>query len=117
MACTAISTLTPCPNNAGSYFITAAFSDDDGAFTPNTITWSLSDLAGNIINSREDVSIVTPAESNIIVLGADDLAASDGYDRLITFNYVYDSATFGNSLPDNAQAKFDIGPYIVVPAV
>jgi hypothetical protein len=116
MACTEISELTPCPNNAGSYFINAAFSDDDGAFTPNTVTWSLSDQAGNIINSRQDVSI-TPAASVKIVLGAADLQASDGYDRLITINYVYNSATYGNNLPDNAQAKFDIGPYIVVPAV
>ena len=116
MACTEISELTPCPNNAGSYFITAAFSDDDGAFTPNTITWSLSDQAGNIINSREDVSI-TPDTSVIIVLGAADLSVSDGYYRLITIDYVYNSVTYGNNLPDNAQAKFNIGPYITVPAV
>ena len=115
MACTAISELTPCPNNAGSYFMTVSFADDDGAFTPNSITWNWSDQAGNIINTREDVSI-TPDTIVIIVVGADDLLVSDGYDRLLTVRYVYDSATYGNGLPDNVQAKVNIKPYIPVPA-
>lgn len=98
--------------NESSYFITAAYADVDGAFTPNALTWTLTDYEGTIINGRNAVSIPTPSTSNIIVLGADDLDNDNGTERVFTIEGNYNSLTFGNNLPLREQAKFTIGEWI-----
>ena len=44
--------------------------------TPTAVTWTLTDGAGTIINSREDV-VATPGATNTIILVADDLEILD----------------------------------------
>ena len=56
-----------------SYIVNAAFEDEDGnAKSPDSVTWTLTDKYGTIINSREDVS-ETPGTSIDMVLYGDDL--------------------------------------------
>lgn len=62
--------LTVKATDEGTYIIKAAFSDDEGAFTPTSINWSLSLPDGSIVNSRLDVS-VTPA----YIAGSSDTAS------------------------------------------
>jgi len=96
-----------------TYIVVATFVDEDDALiTPNTITWTLSDLDGTIINSRENVSI-TPDTSVNIVLSGDDLAVSGSRTRVVTVKATYDSS-YGVGLTLKAAAKFDIENLVVV---
>ena len=53
--------------------ITASFHDEAGSpMIPSTISWSLLDDQGEIVNNREDV-VVEPSTSIDIVLSGDDL--------------------------------------------
>ena len=96
--------------------MTAAFTDAAGdAVTPDTITWSLALDDGTAVNSRTDVSIVTPAASVDVVLSGDDTAIIAGANetRIFTIKAVYTS-TEGSGLPLNDEAKFFIAPLVSV---
>jgi hypothetical protein len=98
--------------------VTAAFTDEDGnAVTPNNITWTWTDEDGTVINSREDVVVVTPAASVNIVLYGDDLqilSAESAAEviRIVTLEYDYDSSIGaggpngdGTELPGKESAR------------
>ena len=103
-------TLTVTASEEGTYIVEAAFTNSDGdAVTPETVTWTLTDLEGTVINSREDESI-TPASTVSIVLSGDDLALDVGvsYWREVTVEATYNSAEYGNNLPLKGVARFEI---------
>jgi hypothetical protein len=90
-----------------TYIITVSFTDEfDAAVVPKSLTWSLSDIFGNVINTRTAISI-TPAASVTIVLYGDDLVAlSNGtLERVLTIEGTYDSI-YGNNLPIKDQLTF-----------
>ena len=92
-----------------TYIVAVTFSDEDGSsLVPETVTWTLTDTKGTVVNDREDVSI-TPAATVNIVLSADDLAVIDGMTnkRIVTVEATYNSA-YGTGLPLNARATFTI---------
>jgi len=108
-------TLTTVAQEEGTYIITAAFTDEgDSAVTPNVITWTLTDRDGDVINSREDVSVDTPASSIDIVLSGDDLAiGTNGISRVLLVEATYDSDA-GSDLPLKGQVRFNIDDYVAV---
>ena len=78
------------------------FTDEDGvAVAPVTLTWTWTDTDGTVINSREDVEVVTPASTEHIVLTGDDLQIvgvdGDQESRIFTLKWTYDS-TYGTGL-------------------
>ena len=85
-----------------SYVVTVAFEDEDGdAVIPETITWTLRDEdTGSIVNSREDISIGTPAASNDVLLKGDDLEPLTLTSKKLIFHVdaTYDSA-LGSDIP------------------
>ena len=91
-----------------TFVISAAFTDEDGnAVIPNPyLVWSLTDLAGNIVNSRSSVPI-TAASTVKIVLRGNDLALIAGKDQylFVTVEGTYDSA-LGDNLPIKGAVKF-----------
>jgi len=92
-----------------TYVVTLTFKDEDGnSVSPNSIKWTLTDSAGNVINSRQDVSI-SPASSVSIVLRGDDLALqaseSDVGQRILTVEATYDSDK-GSNLPLKDELSF-----------
>lgn len=97
-------------NERSAKIIVVPFTDETGAaVTPSSITWTLSDTLGTIINGREDVSI-TPASSVTIVLSGDDTALGDAYfgsQRKLTVKAVYDSDA-GSDLELNHEETFSI---------
>lgn len=100
-------------NNAtekSTYVITCEFEDENGdAITPGTLTWTLTDTKGRIINSREDVSVSDPTSSEDIVLYGDDLALSQNDNRIRVFTvYATWSGTYGSSLPLRNECEFKI---------
>ena len=45
----------------GVYWITTNFLDEDNnAMAPDTATWTLSDMQGNVINAQQDIEIEYP---------------------------------------------------------
>ncbi len=79
------------------------------ATTPASVNWTLSRTSdGSIVNSRQNVSIATPGETNTVTLSGDDLAiATDAdIDRTLTAEIVYNPG----SLPQNEEDVFTIKP-------
>ena len=65
----------------GVYGIQISFLDASGdPVVPKTLSWSLTDGEGDVINARKDVAVAIPAASVLIVLRDDDLAIIDQQD-------------------------------------
>ena len=91
-----------------TYIVVAAYKNEAGtAMTPATATWTLTDIAGTVINSREDVAL-TPGTTNTIVLTGDDLAVTaTGPTRVVTVKATYNS-DYGTGLFLKAAAEFQL---------
>jgi len=93
----------------GTYSITFTYTLGGVALTPDSVTWTLSRTSdGSIINSREDVSIVTPGETNTITPTGPDLSILTDTDvsRTVTCKIVYSPG----SLPQYNEDTFTIKP-------
>jgi len=89
-------TLAAIATEGSTYIVRATYYDeDDAAVTPASVTWTLTDGRGRVVNSREDVTIVTPSTYNDIVLSAADLRCAGTRDetRVMIVKYVYSSTT------------------------
>ena len=99
-----------------TYVVKIDFLDEDGvAVTPTAATWTLTDPAGNVVNSRTAVSISSPASTVNVVLSGLDLAL-EGYStstRHFLVEATYNS-TLGNGLPLKAEATFEIEDLVAV---
>lgn len=90
--------------------VEVVFKDEkNNLVTPNSATWTLSDLKGTIINSRENVNITGLSHTIDILLSGDDLVITDatGIDRVFTVKAVINS-DLGNNLPVNEETTFSI---------
>jgi len=100
-----------------SFKVSVTFYDESGnAVSPDTMTWTLTDEDGSVVNEREDVTISDPSSSENILLQGDDLAV-DGNDpvkRIVTFEGTYTSAEFGAGLPLIDESTFTIIPITIV---
>jgi hypothetical protein len=110
--------LTTHAKEKSTYIITAAFTDENGdAVAPTTLTWTLTDEAGAVINSRENVAVAGPASSEDIVLSGDDLALQSGETTrgvwIFTVEGTYDSDA-GSDLPLNDEIRFIVDGLIAV---
>lgn len=88
---------------------TVTFKDQDAStFTPKTLTWTLYDGAGDVVNSRSAVSI-TPASTVSVVMSGADLAMNDETldreVRTIKFEGTYDSGSY-TDLPFALPLRF-----------
>ena len=104
-------TLTTLAIEEATYIITVAWLDDAGAaVTPSAATWTLTDLDGDVVNSRSNVTINSLSTTNTIVLSGADLAlltTLNGPTRVLLVEYTYTSSA-GSDLPGKAQATFTI---------
>jgi hypothetical protein len=63
----------------GTYYITIACKDKNGASqTPTVLKWTLTNMAGTVINERDEVNIASPTASEEITLSGADLAIQSG---------------------------------------
>lgn len=84
-----------------TYPITLNFRNHNGApATPDSATWTLTDINGNVINGRLNEAIAPVSSQETIVLSGNDLAlgANDTGQRLVVARAIYDS-DLGNDLP------------------
>lgn len=88
---------------------------DEEPITPNEVSWTLTDIEGNVMNDRSSVT-VTPASSFNIVLSGDDLLCDVDQKglttRTVTVKAVYDDTEEGNDLPLTDDCTFYIKPAI-----
>ena len=96
-----------------SYLIRLDATDELGqSVTPKTGTWSLTDLDGTVINSRDEVVISSLAATMYVLLTGDDLALSVGFTgisekRVFLFEGTYDSS-YGANNPLKDQLIFPV---------
>lgn len=102
------------PGEESSAVVTVDFFDERGnAWTPKTVTWTLTDDLSHVINNRSAVE-VTPAPQLKIVLSGNDLAIqTGGIYRAFLIEATYDS-TLGTNLPLRRQMKFVIKNWLGV---
>lgn len=110
-----VETIGPNVREKGTAVFTIAFTDEtDAAVTPSAITWTLTDLDGNIVNSRNAVAVGTPANSIVIVLSGNDLIiGAHGTKRQLLVQATYDSDA-GSDLPNNQAINFVITDLVAV---
>jgi hypothetical protein len=104
-------------NERSTGVVIAAFTDDAGtAVVPSSITWTLTDTFGTVVNSRSAVSVLTPAASVDIVLSGADLALPSNLHttRVLTIEAVYTSSA-GTDLPLKEEATITIVDLLNVP--
>ena len=105
------------PAEEGTAVITVAFTDHDGdAVSPNagTLTWTLTDGRGTVINNRSAVAITSAASVTIVLSGNDlSVTTATGAKRIITVEGLYNS-TDGNNLPIKVQGFFTIEHFVAV---
>ena len=77
-----------------SYTITCQFSDEDGTTgTVETLTWTWTDMDGNVINGRDGVSVSPTMTTETITLTPTDTTIISGQNnkRLFLVEWTYDS--------------------------
>lgn len=104
------------PDEGSTFFPIAAFTNEDkNPVIPETIKWTLTDGAGNIMNSRENVVVVTPAESIEIKLTGDDLILeTSNVVRILLVKATYNSSR-GSDQTLNRELLFEIIPILKIP--
>lgn len=91
----------------GTYLITAVLRDEEGELaTPETLSWTLKDSNGVVVNGRLNVPIVGPGSTVEILLYGDDLATPGRKDaaRVLTLRGTYNSSR--GLLPLVEDARF-----------
>lgn len=115
----AVTELSAVAKEGSSYFVAVSFEDEDGnAVYPDTVVWTLTDLDGNIINERQDVSIAAAATIEVVLSG-DDLKCDDdvpnvgdwGVWRELLVEATYTTPARG-TLPLAAAARFRVQPHV-----
>ena len=90
-----------------TYFIVSiTFTDEvPKNVAPNSATWTLTDMDGNVINGRDAVSISSPTTTSTITLTGTDTTIVLGQtnERLLLAEWVYNS-THGNNRIGKKQA-------------
>ena len=108
-------TITDTANEKSTFALELAITDENGdPLTPNTLTWTLTDLAGNVINERAGIEIATPASTVTVVLSGDDLALPE---RAAPLRVVTLEGTYDSDLPLKEEVQFPIRNLVKVPSV
>lgn len=93
-----------------TYHISCQFSDENSVTcTAETLTWTLTDMDGNIINGRDGVAVSPASTTETITLTPTDTTIVSGQNnqRLFLVEWTYDS-DYGTGLTGKKQAIFII---------
>lgn len=101
----------------GTAVVDLSFQDEGGnAVIPVSVTWTLTDAAGTVVNSRSQVAL-TPASTVSVVLKGDDLTLGGAYlgtVRKLLVEATYNS-TLGSGLPLKEEITFVVEDFVAVP--
>lgn len=96
-------------NEKSTYVVTATFADEDGnSIIPDSVTWTLRNNYGEVVNSRTAVT-ATAGTTVTIVLSGDDLVyeANSLSLRTLVIEATYTSS-YGAALPLKEQTSFAV---------
>jgi hypothetical protein len=103
---------TPVMERSTVSFALSFFDETSLAVAPNSVYWSLSDVAGSWVNSRQNVGISNPTASLYLTLSSMDLQVSSNCQMetesrrlLVSGNY---NSNRGTGLSLNHLIKFDV---------
>lgn len=105
---TTLTNVAPAEN--GTIKISVSFTDEDGsAATPKTLTKTLTDSAGTIMNSIDGVAVSSLSSSMVFMLSGDDLGIPDSTKlrRNFLLKGTYDSSN-GTDLAIVVEVVFNI---------
>ena len=95
------------PEQSTAAFAVTFTDETDALVVPTSITWTLYNRSGQVMNARENV-VVTPTASTVtIVLSGDDLVYADGDSRKLLIEVVY-SSSLGSNLPLRDEVLFPL---------
>ena len=101
----------------GTLLVKLTFYDEENnEVTPSTVLWTLTDVNGAIINSKEDVALTGITNPDYVVLTGNDLAISGNNDviRKLLVEATYNSA-HGTGLKLNQEIEFSIENLTAIP--
>ena len=102
--------LTEKAGELSTYPITVVFRDEEGTLVvPDSAVFSLTNVVGEIINSRDETAMTPLASTYTIVLKGNDLAVlvNESLERRVAIEATYTSS-LGTGLPLNLQIEFEI---------
>lgn len=85
------------------------FDEALAAMTPTSVTWSLYDEDGAIVNNRSDVVAIPATTVNIVLSGNDVVFVSPTSQRILVVEAVY-TGVYGVGLPLKDYFKFTVLP-------
>jgi hypothetical protein len=93
-------------------FVCAFFDDDNQPVSPSQVTWSLTDLTGEVINGRDQVPAVPDQQVTIVLSGPDlQIRAEEAglikVGRKLLVEALY-SSSLGSDLPLKEVAAFEV---------
>ena len=93
--------------------LTAIFTDEDGdQATPKTLYKTITDLTGNVILEREEITSGLASNMNILISGSDIPVPIDGQGYIVLLlEGTYDS-NLGNDLPLNDECRIPVNQLI-----
>lgn len=98
----------------GTYVVDATLRFSGATLSMTVLTWTLTDLDGNVINNRLDVAL-TPAATVMVILSGPDLAiGTNGIKRQVLLKGTYNSS-LGNGLSLRKAVRFEIENLAKVP--
>lgn len=101
-----------------TYVIDVSFFDEAGqpnTPNPNTITWTLTDANGRVVNGKDAVAFASAPTIRIVLTGLD-LAYGEPYvggERRVLVKWKYDS-TLGNNLNGTDEVRFVIDNFAAI---
>ena len=104
--------LTEPAGELSTYPVTVVFRDEDQVLVvPDSATWTLTNVIGEVINSRDAVAMTPLANTFTIVVKGADLAvlANESLERRIAVEATYTSG-LGAGLPLTLEIEFEIEP-------
>ncbi|MDX9804088.1 MAG: hypothetical protein RBS96_08795 [Dehalococcoidales bacterium] len=107
----ALSVLALPAKEKSTYVVLCSFTDENGdPKVPDSMSYTLTDVEGNVINGKQNVAMTPLAEEMAIVLTGDDLAVfgAASVTRVVTVEGTYNSATYGNGLALRDSIKITV---------
>jgi hypothetical protein len=95
------------------------FTKEDGTSPViDSMTWTLTDMAGTVINERNAIVVTSPTAEQTIILSGNDLALTNQTNeyewRVLTVEAMYTPVSGGSSIPIRESARFVVTNLVAI---
>lgn len=100
-------------NEQGTGVFDCVFTDENGdSVTPDTVSWTITDSSGTVINEREQVEVESPDSTTTITIYGDDLKILESETGSYVARFIVIEGTYtsdlGSGLPTKDEAFFTV---------